>query len=105
MSDEKTAEAKLSPEEQKAERKAKGERYTQIMWAYVCGAITLLCIPVGLEPSFIPLGFGILGLILVWQLLQKGERRHTMIAGAINLGGVMIWLTYNWSWLRHALGG
>ena len=28
--------------DEKAKRKAKGERYTQIMWAYVCGAITLI---------------------------------------------------------------
>ena len=89
-------------DEQRAERKARGERYSQMMWAYVCGAITLLCNAVGLEASFIPLGFGVLGLILCWQLSQKNERRHPLIAGAINLGGIMIWLTYTWPWLSHA---
>jgi len=90
--------------DEKAKRKAKGERYTQIMWAYVCGAITLISIPVGLEPSFIPLGFGILGGVLCWQLAQKGERRQSAIAGAVNLGGVLIWLTSNWPTVQHYLG-
>ena len=89
---------------EKAERKARNERNTQIMWAYVCGAITLISIPVGLEASFIPLAFGIFGLIIARQLRQKGERRHNMIAGAINLGGILIWLSSNWPWLRHYLG-
>ena len=91
-------------DEQKAERKARNERNTQIMWAYVCGAITLLSIPVRLEASFIPLAFGILGLIIAHQLRRKGERRHNVIAGAINLGGILIWLSSNWPWLGHYLG-
>jgi len=101
VSEEKAATNEESAEEQKAKRKAQGERYSQIMWTYVCGAITLLCNVVGLEGSFIPVGFGVLGLILAWQLTQKGERRHSIIAGAVNLGGVLIWLTANWSWLSH----
>jgi hypothetical protein len=105
MSEENSTEATGREEDERAKRKAKGERYTQIMWSYVCGAITLLCNAVGLEASFIPLGFGVLGLILCWQLLQKGERRHSAIAGAINLGGILIWLTYNWSRLGHMFGG
>jgi len=103
MSEEKaeSAASAESAEDEKAKRKAKGERYTQIMWAYVAGAITLLCNVVGLESSFIPLGFGVLGAILAWQLLQKGEKRHSFYAGAINIGGVLIWLTANWPWLSH----
>ena len=102
---EETAKADAAAEaDAKAQRKAKGERYTQIMWAYVCGAITLIANPVGLEASFIPLGFGVLGGVLVWQLMQKGERKHSVIAGAINLGGVLIWLTYNWPTIQHYLG-
>lgn len=103
MSSEDPASAKPSADEEKAQRKARSERYTQIMWAYVCGAITLLCNVVGLEGSFIPLGFGVLGLVLAWQLMQKGERRHNAIAGAVNLGGILIWLTANWSWIGHGL--
>lgn len=92
-------------DEEKAQRKAQAERYRQMMWAYVCGAIALLCNAVGLEPTFIPLGFGVLGLVLAWQLMRKGESRHSAIAGAINLGGILIWLTYNWPLIRHYLGG
>lgn len=91
--------------DEKAKRKARSERYTQIMWAYVCGAITLISKVVGLEASFIPLGFGVLGGVLVWQLTKKGERRHNVIAGALNLGGILIWLTYNWPTIQHYLGG
>ena len=101
MSEEKTETTAINAEDEKAKRKAKGERYTQIMWAYVAGAITLLCNIVGLEASFIPLGFGVLGSVLAWQLMQKGERRHSMYAGAINIGGLLIWLTANWAWLSH----
>ena len=100
----KAAKASSMSDEEKTERKARNERNTQIMWAYVCGAITLVSIPVHLEASFIPLGFGILGLIIARQLRQKGERRHNVIAGAINLGGILIWLSSNWGWLRHYLG-
>lgn len=98
------AKASSMSDEEKAERKARNERNTQIMWAYVCGAITLVSIPVRLEASFIPLAFGILGLVIARQLRQKGERRHNVIAGAINLGGILIWLSSNWSWLGHYLG-
>jgi hypothetical protein len=101
MSQEKTETTVDSADDEKAKRKAKGERYTQIMWAYVAGAITLLCNIVGLEASFIPLGFGVLGSILAWQLMQKGERRHSIYAGAINIGGILIWFTANWAWLSH----
>jgi hypothetical protein len=104
MSENKAVSVAADTEEEKAKRKARNERLTVTMWAYICGAITLLSNPVGLEASFIPLGFGVLGLILAWQLMQKGERRHSMIAGAINLGGILIWLTVNWSWIGHGLG-
>jgi len=103
MSDD-AAKSKALTEEEKAERLTRKERNTQIMWAYVCGAITLISIPVGLERSFIPLGFGVFGLILAWQLMQKGERRHNAIAGAISLGGILIWLSSNWPVYRHYLG-
>ncbi len=91
-------------DEAKAKRKAQSERMTQIMWAYVCGAITVICNAVLLEATFIPLGFGVLGLVLCWQLMKKNDRRHSMIAGAINLGGILIWLTYNWPVAQHYLG-
>lgn len=90
--------------EEKAKRKAQGERYTQIMWGYVCGAITLISIPVGLEPTFIPLGFGVLGSVLAWQLMQKGVRRHSIFAGALNIAGILIWLTSNGPMIQHYLG-
>ena len=105
MSEEKIDNPAADAEDEKAKRKAKGERYTQIMWAYVAGAITLLSNVVGLEASFIPLGFGVLGSVLAWQLLQKGERRHSIYAGAINIGGILIWLTANWPWLSHLASG
>lgn len=92
-------------DEEKAQRKERSERLSRMMWAYICGAIALLSNAVGLEVSFIPLGFGILGLILVWQLFQKDERRHSAIAGALNLGGILIWLTYNWPTIMHFAGG
>ena len=95
----------VAQDDEKAKRKARAERFTQMMWAYICGAITLISIPIGLEASFIPLGFGVLGSILAWQLMQKGERRHSVIAGAVNLGGILIWLSANWPMIRHYLGG
>lgn len=88
----------------KAAEKPAGERYRQIMWAYVCGAITLLSMVVGLGASFIPLGFGVLGGILDWQLIRGGDQRHGMFAGALTLGGVMIWLTYNWPMIHRLIG-
>lgn len=93
-----------SDEEQKAARKAQGERLNQIMWAYLCGAIVFLSFFVGLGASFIPLGFGILGCVLVWQLKQKGETGHSTIAAAILLGGILIWLTANWGWIGPSIG-
>jgi hypothetical protein len=95
---------KPDPEAEKAERKARSERMTQIMWAYVCAGIALLCNVVGLEATFIPLGFGVLGGILAWQLSQKNERRNSLITGALNLGAILIWLTYNWPTIQHYLG-
>lgn len=92
-------------DEEKARRRERNERLTRMMWAYICGAIALLSNVVGLEASFIPPGFGILGLILAWQLFQKEERRHSVIAGALNLGGILIWLTYNWPMILRFAGG
>lgn len=94
-----------SAEDEKAQRKARAERISQTMWAYVCGGIALLSQPVGLERSFIPFGFGVLGCVLAWQLMKKGERRHSLIAGAIDLGAILIWLTYNWPVIEIYLKG
>jgi hypothetical protein len=105
MSDDAVKDTTATEEEEKAKRRAQAERYRQTMWTYICGAIALLCNVVGLEATFIPAGFGVLGSILAWQLMQKGEKRHSAIAGAINLGSILIWLTYNWPLIRHYLGG
>jgi hypothetical protein len=91
-------------DEAKAKRKAQSERYTRIMWGYVCGGITLLSLLVGFGATFIPLGFGILGAILAWQLTRSGEQRHGLYVGAMTLGGVMIWLTYNWPMIHRLVG-
>lgn len=95
----------MDADEAKAKRKAQGERYSRIMWAYVCGAITLMSTMVGLGASFIPLGFGVLGGILAWQHQRAGEQRHGMLAGTLTLAGVMVWLTYNWPTIHRFVGG
>lgn len=89
----------------KALRRQRSERLNRIMWAYICGAITVLSFVVGLGPSFIPLGFGILGCVLAWQLYRGGDQWHSMRAGALALGGIMIWLTYNWPMIQRFLTG
>ncbi|HEX4192196.1 MAG TPA: hypothetical protein VHY80_03820 [Stellaceae bacterium] len=96
--------APASAEEQKAARRAHSERLNQIMWAYLCAGIVFLSFFVGFTATFIPLGFGILGCVLAWQLRQKGEMRHSTIAAAILLGGILIWLTVNWSWIGGSIG-
>jgi hypothetical protein len=93
--------AKATAGDDLAGRRRRSERMTRIMWAYICGAITLLSFAVGLGPSFIPPGFGILGLILAGQLMRENERRHSVIAGALALGGIMIWLTANWPMMER----
>ena len=75
------------------------------MWAYVCGALTLLSYIVGYETTFIPVGFGVLGLVLVWTLIKQRERFHAPITGALNLGGILIWISYNWPMLKSWIGG
>jgi hypothetical protein len=92
-------------EDAKAKRKALGERYSRIMWAYVCGSITLISMLVGFGATFIPLGFGVLGGILDIGLIRSGDQRHGMFAGTLTLGGLLIWLTYNWPTLHRYLGG
>src|SRR5712671_1812549 len=87
----------------RALRRQRSERLTRVMWAYICGAITLLSFVVGFGASFIPLGFAVLGGILAWQLGRLGERRHSTVAGVLALGGIMIWLTYNWPTLQRYL--
>ena len=91
-------------DDERAKRKAESERRTLVMWGYVTGGISLLSYVVGIEPSFIPLGFGVLGCIIAWQLNAKGER-HGLYAGMINLAGILIWITFNWSRLRGWIGG
>jgi len=95
----------MDAEEAKAKRKAQGERYSRIMWAYVCGGVTLVSMLVGYGASYIPLGFGVLGAILAWQLIRSNEQRHGFYAGSLTLGGLMIWLTYNWPMIRRLVGG
>jgi len=90
-------------EEQKLTRKAQSERLNQIMWAYICGAVTWLSFIVGLWTTFIPLGFGVLGCVLAWQLMQKGIQRHAIFAGALTWAGILAWLTANWSWIAADL--
>jgi hypothetical protein len=94
-----------APADDRALRRQRSERLTRVMWAYICAAITLLSFVVGLGASFIPLGFGVLGGILAWQLVGLGERRHSTIAGALVLGGLMIWLTYNWPTIQRYIAG
>jgi hypothetical protein len=95
----------VSPDDEKEKRKAEKERLLHIMWAYVCGAITLISVVVGYEMTFIPLGFGVLGLVLVWTLVRQRERFHAPLAGAVNLGGILIWFSYNWPMLKSYIGG
>ena len=95
MSEDDRAKAPAAGDE-RAARRQRSERLTRIMWAYICGAITLLSVVVGLGPTFIPLGFGVLGCLLARQLVGQGDRQHGVITGALALGGIMIWLTYNW---------
>jgi hypothetical protein len=95
----------MDADDAKAKRKAQGERYSRLMWAYVCGAITVVTTMAGLGATFIPLGFGILGAILAWQLNRTGDQRHGIYAGSLTLGGLMIWLTYNWPTIQRWAGG
>jgi hypothetical protein len=43
--------------------------------------------------------------VLAGQLLRENERRHSVIAGALALGGIMIWLTYNWPTIQRHIAG
>jgi hypothetical protein len=105
MTEENAGPAPADGEAAKAARKARSERLNRIMWAYICGAIALLSFVVGFGGSFIPLGFGVLGCVLVGQLIRQGERRHSAAAGALALAGIMIWLTVNWPMIQHQFGG
>jgi thiol:disulfide interchange protein len=105
MNQDNASKAAAGAAEDKALRKAQAERRTRMMWAYICGAIALLSFVVGLGASFIPLGFGVLGSILAWQLLQSGERRHSTLAGTLALAAIMIWLSYNWPMIQRYAGG
>ena len=75
--------------------KERSERFTRIMWAYICGGVTLLSFLIGFGASFIPRGFGVLGDTLAGPLLRGGERQHSAVTGAMALGGIMIWFTFN----------
>jgi hypothetical protein len=37
--------------------------------------------------------------------LRENERRHSVIAGALALGGIMIWLTDNWPTIQRYIAG
>jgi hypothetical protein len=104
MNDQEIAPAPAGADDEAAKRRALSERLNRIMWAYICGAITLLSFVVGFGASFIPLGFGVLGGILAWQLGQSGEHRHSALAGAMALGGILIWSTYNWPMIHRLIG-
>ena len=95
----------MTAEDAKAKLKAQRERYSRMMWAYVCGGITLVSQLAGLGATFIPLGFGVLGAVLVAQLIRTGEQRHGMFAGVMVFGGLMIWITYSWPMIHRLLGG
>lgn len=105
MIPEKASPAPADVEGAKAARKAQSERLNRIMWAYICGAIALLSFVVGFGATFIPPGFGVLGCVLVGQLIRQGERRHSAAAGALALAGIMIWLTVNWPMIERQFGG
>jgi hypothetical protein len=81
------------------QKRARSERTTLIMWGFVTGGIGLLCNLVHLEGTFIPPGFGVLGLVIAWQLNRYGEKRNSLYAGVLNLASIMIWLTVNSTWL------
>jgi hypothetical protein len=104
MTENDSAKALAAATEELAARRRRSERMTQIMWAYICGAITLLSFVVGFGRSFLPLGFGILGGVLAGQLYRAGDRRNSTLAGALALGGIMIWFTYNWPMVQGYLG-
>jgi hypothetical protein len=94
-----------SADHETTKRRRRSERLTRIMWAYTCGAITLLSFAVDLGASFIPLGFGVLCGVLLWQLIQTGERRHSALAGAMALGSILIRSTYNWPMIHRDIAG
>src|SRR5437899_817542 len=98
-----SAASAAAAEEAKVQRRARSERLNYIMWAYVCGAITWLSYVVGYERSFIPLMFGVLGGLIDLRLVRTGDRRHGIAAGAVTLGGLMVWATYNWPVLQGYL--
>jgi hypothetical protein len=85
-------------------KKAVKERRSQIMWAYVAGAVSILGYLAGLEPTFLPMGFGVVGLILCYQLNAKGEPRHAGAAAALSSVGIVLWAAYNVAGLRHYFG-
>lgn len=87
-----------------AEKKAAKQLRSQIMWAYVTGAISLASYFVRLEVTFVPLGFGLLGLVMCYQLMDKGEKQHAGLAAALNTLGIALWLVFNLAWLRRYFG-
>lgn len=105
MTENDVAKAPADTDDERAARRQRSDRLTRIMWAYICCAIAVLSYVVGFGASLIPLGFGVLGGILAWQLSRLGERQHSTITGALALGGIMIWFTYNWSTLQRYITG
>jgi hypothetical protein len=65
----------------------------------------LLSFAIGFGASFILLCLGVLGDILAGPLLRGGQRQHSAITGAMALGGIMIWFTFNGPLIcRHITG-
>jgi hypothetical protein len=84
----------MSDNNAKAQQKVPGQPLSRVTWAYVCGVFTLGSMMFGLGASFIPLAFGVMGAVLSWQLLKTDDRLHGGVAGVMNLGGVIIWVTH-----------
>ncbi|HXQ54003.1 MAG TPA: hypothetical protein VN802_23115 [Stellaceae bacterium] len=93
----------MDADEAKAKRRAEGERRSRIMWAYVCGAISIVSVVVGLGVTFIPLGFAVLGALLARGLARTGDQRHATYAGILIVTGLIVWFAYNWPIIRHYL--
>jgi hypothetical protein len=102
MTEKTAATAAASADYENAKRRQRSERLTAS-----CGPISVAPsrYVVGLGASFIPLGFGVLVGLLVWQLIQSGERRHSALAGAMALGGIFVWSTYNWPMIHRYIAG
>jgi hypothetical protein len=94
----------MTEQDEAVAKKAAKERRSQILWAYVAGATSILGYLAGLEATFLPMGFGVVGLILCYQLNAKGEPRHAGAAAALSSIGIVLWAAYNLAGLKHYFG-